>query len=190
MPARGSSEGLQAELESHRLRSFVRFAKRGPITDGELAVISAVLRAANLLTGDEAAAVASAQVRSGHVQALLFCLVMLRSRVMVLPMRRAAHVCHQSLLQHLLLAIIRIAVHKYSTGLGWGYSFILASHSHHSITLSFHRCSVVRPTEHLVRNVCCILYVGPQIINHKSTLQKHPLIHKPFPHACSWAVIM
>ncbi|KAL3157699.1 hypothetical protein ABBQ32_012133 [Trebouxia sp. C0010 RCD-2024] len=61
MPARGSSEGLQAELESHRLRSFVRFAKRGPITDGELAVISAVLRAANLLTGDEAAAVASAQ---------------------------------------------------------------------------------------------------------------------------------
>ncbi|KAL3159723.1 hypothetical protein ABBQ38_010129 [Trebouxia sp. C0009 RCD-2024] len=61
VPSRGNSEGLQAELESHRLRSFVRFAKRGPVTDGELAVISAVLRAANLLTGDEAAAVASAQ---------------------------------------------------------------------------------------------------------------------------------
>ena len=62
MPARGSAEGLQAELESHRLRSFVRFAKRGPVTDAELAGVSAVLRAANLLTGDEEAAVASAQV--------------------------------------------------------------------------------------------------------------------------------
>lgn len=75
VPASPSSEGLQAAWEAHHRRSFVRFAKRGPVTEGELAAISAVLRAANLLTGEEAAAVASAQVGLSHVQALLLCML-------------------------------------------------------------------------------------------------------------------
>lgn len=195
VPSRGNSEGLQAELESHRLRSFVRFAKRGPVTDGELAVISAVLRAANLLTGDEAAAVASAQVRLGHAQAPLFCLVMqdggfftLRSRVLVLPVPSAAHVCHQSLLQHLLLSVHRIAAQLLSLGLGWSYSFVLASNPHHTASSQVLCCQT--STEHFTLRVCCILFAGPQDINHQSTVQNISFIRGPFCHACSWAVAM
>ena len=50
----------------------VQFVKQGALNEEELAVFSAVLRTANLVTADKVAAAAAAQVGSRHVQGLLF----------------------------------------------------------------------------------------------------------------------